>query len=312
MNILIIGTKVKLLPIYNYCKEKGYGVICIHTDNHENNSQTLVENSILSEELKDEIFYDFFPDQIINFKEQAEFLQLEYDLNTKLKLETFLTKDLIKFFSSKREQDKVFKSLNIPTVPNESDKVIVKYDRSGGTNFKVINRNEAKAEDNIQDYLDIDYIISCHFYSDGNKWYHLNNHIMMYEDNCPARSMTPYQLAGNDKDIIEESIQKLSKEIKIENKLFGWQFLKDKQGNLYSIDFNLRPFGGFDKGSYDIDVSNENWSSYIFGNVPPKHIAYTNTVECFYKKKQIFGYSDVNRVKTKLTNFINFEVNTYD
>ena len=23
MNILIIGTKIKLLPIYNYCKEKG-------------------------------------------------------------------------------------------------------------------------------------------------------------------------------------------------------------------------------------------------------------------------------------------------
>ena len=24
MNILIIGTKIKLLPIYNYCKEKGW------------------------------------------------------------------------------------------------------------------------------------------------------------------------------------------------------------------------------------------------------------------------------------------------
>ena len=156
MKILIIGTKIKLLPVYNYCKKLGHDVLCIHTDNHENNSQTLIENSILSEDLKDEIFYDFFPDQIINFKEQPEFLQLEYDLNTKLKLDIFLTKDLIKFFSSKREQDRVFKSLDIPTVPNTSDKVIVKYDRSGGTNFKVINRNEADAEDYIQDYLDIE------------------------------------------------------------------------------------------------------------------------------------------------------------
>ena len=311
MKILIIGTKIKLLPVYNYCKELGHDVLCIHTDNHKNNSQTLIENSILSEDLKDEIFYDFFPDQIINFKEQPEFLQLEYDLNTKLKLETFLTEDLIKFFSSKREQDRVFKSLDIPTVPNTSDKVIVKYDRSGGTNFKVINRNEAAAEDYIQDYLDIDYIISCHFYSDGNKWYHLNNHIMIYEDNCPVESVTPINISNDDKNIVEDSIRKLSKEIHIDNKLFGWQFLKDKEGNLYSIDFNLRPFGGFDKGSYDTDVSDQNWSSYLFGNVPPDYITYTDTVRCVYKKKQRFGYSDIDRIKIKLT-YLKFEVKTYD
>jgi len=311
MKILIIGTKIKLLPVYNYCKELGHDVLCIHTDNHKNNSQTLIENSILSEDLKDEIFYDFFPDQIINFKEQPEFLQLEYDLNTKLKLETFLTKDLIKFFSSKREQDRVFKSLDIPTVPNTSDKVIVKYDRSGGTDFKVINRNEADAEDYIQDYLDIDYIISCHFYSDGNKWYHLNNHIMIYEDNCPVESVTPINISNDDKNIVEDSIRKLSKEIHIDNKLFGWQFLKDKEGNLYSIDFNLRPFGGFDKGSYDTDVSDQNWSSYLFGNVPPDYITYTDTVRCVYKKKQRFGYSDIDRIKIKLT-YLKFEVKTYD
>ena len=65
-------------------------------------------------------------------------------------------------------------------------------------------------------------------------------------------------------------------------------------------------------GSYDTDTSNQNWSSYIFGNVPPEYITYTDTIECFYKKKQRFGYSDVNRVKTKLTNFINIKVNIYD
>ena len=311
MNILIIGTKIKLLPIYNYCKEKGYNILCVSLSNQENNSEILYKDAISHKELSDETFYDFFPDQIINFKEQPEFLQLEYDLNTKLKLDTFLTKDLIKFFSSKREQDRVFKSLDIPTVPNTSDKVIVKYDRSGGTNFKVINRNEAAAEDYIQDYLDIDYIISCHFYSDGNKWYHLNNHIMIYEDNCPVESVTPINISNDDKNIVEDSIRKLSKEIHIDNKLFGWQFLKDKEGNLYSIDFNLRPFGGFDKGSYDTDVSDQNWSSYLFGDVPPDYITYTDTVRCVYKKKQRFGYSDIDRIKIKLT-YLKFEVKTYD
>ena len=311
MNILIIGTKIKLLPIYNYCKEKGYNILCVSLSNQENNSEILYKDAISHKELSDETFYDFFPDQIINFKEQPEYLQLEYDLNTKLKLETFLTEDLIKFFSSKREQDRVFKSLDIPTVPNTSDKVIVKYDRSGGTDFKVINRNEAAAEDYIQDYLDIDYIISCHFYSDGNKWYHLNNHIMIYEDNCPVESVTPINISNDDKNIVEDSIRKLSKKIRIDNKLFGWQFLKDKEGNLYSIDFNLRPFGGFDKGSYDTDVSDQNWSSYLFGNVPPDYITYTDTVRCVYKKKQRFGYSDIDRIKIKLT-YLKFEVKTYD
>ena len=311
MNILIIGTKVKLLPIYNYCKEKGYNILCIRFGEHKNNSEILFKDSISNKDLIDKTFYDFFPDQIINFKEQLEYLQLEYDLNTKLKLETFLTKDLIKFFSSKKEQDKIFKSLDIPTVPNESNKVIVKYDRSGGHKFRVINRNEAKAEDNIQDYLDIDYIISCHFYSDGNKWYHLNNHIMIYEDNCPVESVTPIKLNNDDRNIVEDSIRKLSKKITIKNKLFGWQFLKDKNGNLYSIDFNLRPFGGFNMGSYDTDVSDQNWSSYLFGNVPPDYIMYTDTVRCVYKKKQQFGYSDIDRIKINLT-YLKFEVKTYD
>ena len=99
--------------------------------------------------------------------------------------------------------------------------------------------------------------------------------------------------------------------IKIENRLFGWQFLKDKNGRLHSIDFNLRPFGGFDMGSYDTDVSDQNWSSYLFGNVPPDYIKYTDTVRCVYKKKQQFGYSDIDRIKIDLT-YLTFEVKTYD
>ena len=133
----------------------------------------------------------------------------------------------------------------------------------------------------------------------------------MYEDNCPMESATPIKLNIDDRNIIEESIRKLSKNITIKNKLFGWQFLKDKNGRLYSIDFNLRPFGGFNMGSYDTDVSDQNWSSYLFGNVPPDYIMYTDTVRCVYKKKQQFGYSDIDRIKINLT-YLKFEVKTYD
>jgi len=258
------------------------------------------------------VYDKFIPDRIINFKEQPEFLTLERDLCAKFNLETFLTDELIEFFSTKDGQDKVFKSLNIPTVPNDSETVIVKSELSGGTNFEVMPRDKANEQSNFfQDYLDIDYIVSCHFYSDGTKWYHLNNHIVVYEDNCPVESVTPIKLNIDDRTIIEDSIRKLSKKIKIENRLFGWQFLKDKNGRLHSIDFNLRPFGGFDMGSYDTDVSDQNWSSYLFGNVPPDYIKYTDTVRCVYKKKQQFGYSDIDRIKIDLT-YLTFEVKTYD
>ena len=313
MNILIIGTKRKLLPVYNYCKDNGHNVVCTRTDEHENNDWNLYENAIAGYfHLESKAYDKFIPDRIINFKEQPEFLKLERDLCAKFNLETFLTDELVEFFSTKDGQDKVFKSLNIPTVPNDSETVLVKSELSGGTNFEVMPRDKAVEQSNFfQDYLDIDYIVSCHFYSDGTKWYHLNNHIVTYEDNCPVESATPIQLNTDDRAIIEESIKKLSKKIKIENRLFGWQFLKDKNGNLYSIDFNLRPFGGFDMGSYDTDVSDQNWSSYLFGNVPPDYITYTDTIRCVYKKKQQFGYSDIERIKINLT-YLKFEVKTYD
>ena len=313
MNILIIGTKKKLLPVYNYCKDNGHNVVCTRTDEHENNDWNLYENAIAGYfHLESEVYDKFIPDRIINFKEQPEFLTLERDLCAKFNLETFLTDELIEFFSTKDGQDKVFKSLNIPTVPNDSETVLVKSELSGGTNFEAMPRDKANEQSNFfQDYLDIDYIVSCHFYSDGTKWYHLNNHIVVYEDNCPVESVTPIKLNIDDRTIIEDSIKKLSKKIKIENRLFGWQFLKDKKGNLYSIDFKLRPFGGFDMGSYDTDVSDQNWSSYLFGNVPPDYITYTDTVRCVYKKKQQFGYSDIDRIKINLT-YLKYEVKTYD
>jgi len=301
--VLLLGIKVKLLPVYYYFINLGYKVIPMKMgDSHENDSEIL--EKICVEE--DDWSLVFDADIVVNFKEQEEYLLLERAIS-----DSFLTDDLIYFFSSKSEQDKIFKQLDIPTVPNISDTVIVKTDWSGGTGFKIKQRDEVK-KGFVQDYLEIDYIISCHFYADKNKWYHLNNHIIKYIGNCPTRSVTPYVLLDSDKTIIEKSIDSLSKKINIENKLFGWQFLKDQSGNLYSIDFNLRPFGGFDKGSYDTDVSDQNWISYIDGVIPPNNIKYTHSIQCIYKDMQQFGYAPWDRIKTELTNPIQFEVKKYD
>ena len=115
-----------------------------------------------------------------------------------------------------------------------------------------------------------------------------------------------------DYNIIEESISKLSQKVSIKNRLFGWQFLKDVEGNLYSIDFNLRPFGGYDKGSYDWDISDQNWASYLFDNEPPKKIFYTDSIECIYGEKIKFGYAPWERLKNALQRPYIKEVETYD
>ena len=160
--VLLLGIKIKLLPVYYYFINLGYKVIPMKIgDSHENDSDVL--ERICVEEDDWSLIFD--ADIVVNFKEQEKYLLLEKAISG-----SFLTDDLICFFSSKLEQDKIFKQLNIPTVPNISDTVIVKTDFSGGTGFRVKQRDKVK-RGFIQDYLEIDYIISCHFYADKNKWY---------------------------------------------------------------------------------------------------------------------------------------------
>jgi hypothetical protein len=305
-NILFLGTKIKLLPIYNYVKDKHHCRFYSLDEYHSNNDLELDKMAYTD----DSIFNNWKPDLVINLKEQNWYLQKEKEICERFNIHTFLNYDNIQFFSSKAEQDRIFKELRIPTVPNDGDEVICKSDLSGGTNFKIVPREEATGF--FQNNIEIEYIVSCHFYADDEKWYWLNNHVMFYVDNCPSQSYTPYEIRAEDFSIIEESVWKLSQKISVKNRLFGWQFLKDVDGNLYSIDFNLRPFGGYDKGSYDWDISNQNWTSYLFGNKPPKQIVYTNSVECIYTEKQKFGYAPWERLKSALPRPYIMEVVTYD
>ena len=307
MNILFLGTKLKLLPIYDYVRED-HNCRFIQMAVHSNNASEL---DSLSYGLDDEsIFDNWVPDAVVNLKEQAHYLEKEKEICERFGINTFLNEDNIRFFSSKAEQDIIWKELHIPTVPNNGDTVICKSDLSGGTGFKVVAREEAVGF--FQNNVEIEYIVSCHLYADSKKWYWLNNHVMRYDDNCPARSYTPYEITDADYEIIEESIWKLSNRIQIQNKLFGWQFMKDTSGNIYSIDFNLRPFGGWDKGSYDWDISDEIWSSYLFDNKPPTEIKYLHSVECVYTEKQKFGYAPWDRLRNKLQHPYTHEVLTYD
>ena len=270
-------------------------------------------------------------DQIISFTEHNYWLDFEHKLSDLHNLNNNMSDDTRKFCSTKSIQDSIWKRLGIPTIPNDSNKVIVKFDGiGGGDQFLVVNKSKEHILDPdkiredgkyltlanewsnfvIQDYVDIDYQISCHFYCNDNTWYHLNTHVMYYEDNCPVESNTSYIIQDADNKIITDSIKKLSKELSIPNRLVGWQFVKTKDGKLYSTDFNARPFGGYDAGSYDTDVSDQNWIDYLMGETPPEAIKYTHEITCKYIDKQQFGYSGFERFKNKLD--LKYEVTKYD
>ena len=80
MNIVILGNKRKLLPVFNYCKSKQYNIKVIG-DNQLRHENDAIELASIAQEYSDSLFYDRFPDQIINMKEKEKFLKLETKLN---------------------------------------------------------------------------------------------------------------------------------------------------------------------------------------------------------------------------------------
>ena len=294
MNVLILDTKRKILPVYEYCKKMGYNTKVVFIERWEpSDSEILVSEAV---ELQDSIFYDFIPDQIVNFKEQEKYLKLETALNAKFGLEGDYSNP---FFMFKKDFDYTCKKLNIPTPPNESDTVIQKEDWSGGTNFKVLNRKDATAFH--QDYLEIDYIISINVYSSGDEWYTLGYHKNIFKDQLLTHYYRPAFPSEEDEEIIQDSVKKLHNHMKIHNKLYVWQFLKDKSGNLYSIDFNLRPSGGYHTGEYDTLVSDEFWVEYLFGKIPPKEVKYTHQIKSTYITPMQFGFGEIKRERWPIT-----------
>ena len=355
-NILILGHYYKIWSMCRYLASKGYCVYVIQR--HMQDAEDWIPKIVLwdiqhDNDPQDKKHLEYFHmvqiaklnllrfidrslstivlDKIINFTEHEYWLEFEHKLIDKFNLNNGMSEDVRKFCYTKSIQDLTWKRLGIPTIPDNSNKVIVKFDgQGGGESFFVVDDNKNNAIDYsklnedgkyltlasewsnfvIQDYVDIDYQISCHFYCNNNTWYHLNTHVMYYEDNCPVESTTSYVMQDADNKIINNSIKKLSKELSIPNRLVGWQFVKTKDGKLYSTDFNARPFGGYDAGSYDTDVSDQNWIDYLMGETPPETIKYTHEITCKYIDKQQFGYSGFKRFKNKLD--LKYEVTKYD
>ena len=65
------------------------------------------------------------------------------------------------------------------------------------------------------------------------------------------------------------------------------------------MDFNCRPAGGYNAGSYNTDISALNWNSFLIDQRKiPNVITYNSKVECHYRESKPFGYGPYDRIKT--------------
>lgn len=304
--IILLGARKKYDSLYLYLKEHKIDFKVFEAEpNNVNASSIITDIEFIGYKnfFDPSFYYNNNVSKVVNFRDQKKWLELENEISKHFDL-PYIKQDTLNFYSYKTAQDIVCKKIGIPTIPNNNEKIIVKLDAgySGGTDFKVIDRREYQSDENkfIQNFIDIDYTLAIHFYADmqGNT-YPYCFHKITYEDNCPIQSITPVQ--DNETILLLEYLKKLKQEIHMQDRLCFWQFVKDKQGNLYNMDFNCRPAGGFENGSWDRDIANHNmFDYYILGKTFPSQIKFTNSVELIYNSKREFGYTEYQRTKNPI------------
>ena len=326
-SVLFIGSRKKYYPFVCYCQKKKYRFLIFEAVSNLENAclelDSLTQYNGYNSFFNLDYYIDYFeniqfkPDIVVNQRDQKNWLELEWKLVNFFSCSNFFDIHALKFFSLKSEQNRVCKSLSIPTIPLIEGNIIVKKDAgfSGGTGFKRTTLKSYQPQKNefIQSEISIDYTIGVHIYIDFNKdWHLLNYHQLKYHDNCPVSSQAPYSPTFQEEAIIKKSIASLSKKINVSQRLVFWQFVKARRecvvgrGGVYSMDFNCRVSGGYESGSYDTDVSDADWPKILIENCPPEKIVFHSQVRCVYNKRQLFGYSDLNRYKEaiKLKDFI--------
>lgn len=301
--IILLGARKKYESLYTYLKEHKIDFKVFEAEpNNVNASSIITDVEFIGYKnfFNPSFYYDKDVTKVVNFRDQSNWLNLENAISKHFCLPQYINQDTLSFYSYKTVQDNICKKLSIPTIPNINEKIIVKLDAgySGGTGFNVIQRDEYQPDENhfIQDFIDIDYTLAIHFYADmqGNTHPYCF-HKITYEDNCPIQSITPVQ--DNETNLLLKYLTKLKQEIQMKDRLCFWQFVKDKQGNFYNMDFNCRPAGGFENGSWDKDIANHNvLDYYISGKTFPSQISFNNAVELIYITKQEFGYTDYDRI----------------
>ena len=298
-NILILNARRKTETLVEFCLKYNIKFMMFEIGNNEhfNISPKLKPYTtyLSTKQYFDPQYYienvPFVPEHIFNFRDEEPIVILEYKLSQHLNTKTQFDKRALRFFISKKEQDRVCKEMGIPTLDKggPDDKIIVKLDKGrsgGGTGYKIVDHKKhhvVQPNDFIQRYMDYDYEIMQHFIIDDDGEYHIYNHsIGMFGDGFIVPNNVPYlyqypfvDFPKEEIALIESFFVKLKEHISVRNRIGITEFSKErKTGKLRFQEFNCRPSGEFEIGTFDWKIGKFNTLVDYFTNNIPKEIEY--------------------------------------
>ena len=325
-NILILNARKKTETLVEFCLKYGinFKMFEEHKNSHFNISPKLKPYTTFlpKEQLLDPQYYikniDFVPEYIMNFRDEEPSVKLEYELMKYWKPKTQFDERALKFFVSKKEQDRVCKLMGIPTLDEggPDDKIIVKTDlgnSGGGTGYKIVDAKKnhiVQPNDFIQRYIDYDYEIMQHFIIDNDGEYHIYNHSIgkfgdgfIVPNNVPYLYQYPFvDFPKEEIALIESFFTKLKEHISVRNRIGITEFSKErKTGKLHFQEFNCRPSGEFEIGTFDWKIGKFNTLVDYFTNNIPKEIEYyQQNTEIYFdnvRNNEKFGWGTEDGLK---------------
>ena len=324
-NILILNARKKTETLVEFCLKYGINFKMFEIGDHSHFN--------ISEKLKPYVTYlpetvylnpqyyiknlDFVPEYIFNFRDEHSIVKMEYELMKHWKPKTEFDERALKFFVSKKEQDRVCKLMGIPTLDEggPNDKIIVKTDMGfsgGGTGYKIGRKRRHKVGPNdfIQRYINYDYEIMQHFIVDDNGDYHIYNHSIgkfgdgfIVGNNIPYLYQYPFtQFPKEDIEIIEKFFTKLKDHISVRNRIGITEWSKEREtGKLHFQEFNCRPSGEFEIGTFDWKIGKFNTLvDYFTNNIPEEIEYYQQNVEIYFdnvRNNELFGWGTEDGLK---------------
>ena len=307
--ILLLGARKKYESIATYLENSNETFFAVEAEKDQTNSSDNIKTTFVGyDNFFNENFYkNKHVTKIVNLRDQRNWLGIENKISTRKNLPQKFNEITLDFFSYKSVQNDLAKDLDIPVLDIGNKKIIVKLDSgySGGDGFKVIEREEYVPTTNnfLQRYIEIDYTLAVQAVADkeGNIFPYCF-HKIKYDNNSPKYCESPYfdietkQITGY--------LKKLKTKLEIKDRLIFWQFIKEKNGFLYNLDFNCRPAGGFETGTFDRLIGDFNVLDFYLGhNKMPDAITFSNQVQLTYKYNYQFGYGPFDKKIIKKNKF---------
>ena len=325
-NILILNARRKTETLVEFCLKYNikFMMFEIADNEHFNISPKLKPYTtyLSTKQYFDPQYYienvPFVPEHIFNFRDEEPIVILEYKLSQHWNTKTQFDKRALRFFISKKEQDRVCKEMGIPTLDKggPDDKIIVKLDKGrsgGGTGYKIVDHKKhhvVQPNDFIQRYMDYDYEIMQHFIIDDDGEYHIYNHsIGMFGDGFIVPNNVPYlyqypfvDFPKEEIALIESFFVKLKEHISVRNRIGITEFSKErKTGKLRFQEFNCRPSGEFELGGYDWDAGKFNTIvDYFTNNIQEEIEYYQQSTEIYFdnvRNDEKFGWGTEDGLK---------------